>query len=100
VGAGGASGRLDVGVAGVRPAVGDVVTNRLGEEEALLEGHADLAAQRVEADIPHVVAVDEDGALLWVEKAGHELDCGRLAAPARPDDGDALPGIDMEVEVT
>ena len=98
VGARGARRRFDVGVAGARAPVADVVPHRLGEQEALLEGDADLAAQRVQGDVPHVMAVDEHGALLRVIEPRHQRCRGRLATSARADDSDARPGRDVQVE--
>ena len=46
VGLGGARGRLDLVVRGIRCAVGDVVAHRLGEQERVLERHPDRASQR------------------------------------------------------
>lgn len=62
VGLGGAGGRLDLLVGGVRDAVRDVGADRVGEEEGVLGDQADGGAQRVEGQLAHVVAADEDGA--------------------------------------
>ena len=62
VGLGHPGRRLDLRIGGVGTAVGDVGPHRVGEEEALLEHDADLAAQRLQGDPAHVVPVDEDGA--------------------------------------
>ncbi len=57
----GRSGRgLDLGIGHVGAAVRDVGPHGVGEQEALLEHHADLAAQRIERDVAHVDAVDRD----------------------------------------
>jgi hypothetical protein len=98
VGARCARRRLDVGVTGARAPVGDVVPYRLGEQEALLERDADLAAQGVQGHVPDVMAVNEHGTLLRVVAARHQCHRGRLAAPARADDGDPRPGRDVQIE--
>ena len=91
---GGARGGLDLLVGGVGPAVGDVVPQRVGEQEALLEHHADLGAERGERDVAHVVAVDPHGPVLRVveprEQQGDRRTCptrtrrrARRVSPAR-----------------
>ena len=90
VGLGHPGRRLDLLVGGVGSSVGDVGPHRVGEEEALLEHDADLAAQRVQRDVAHVVPVDEDGAAVGVVEARDQHGDGRLAAPARTDDGHPL----------
>ena len=57
---------------GVGDAESDVVPDRVGEEEALLEDHADLAAQGVEGDVAHVGVVDAYLPGLHVVEAGQQ----------------------------
>ena len=91
-------GRDDLGLARVRAAVGDVRADRVGEQEALLEGDADAAAQRVQGQLAHVVPVDDDPAAVGIVLARDQCRQRRLAAAARPDEGDALSGRDVQVD--
>ena len=54
----GLGGGLDLGVAGVGAAVGDVVADRAGEQERLLGHDAELAPEGAEVEVAQVVAVD------------------------------------------
>ena len=54
--------RLDLRVGGVEPAVADVLGDRSGDEDGLLQHHRDAAAQRVGGVAPHVASVDPDDA--------------------------------------
>ena len=78
--------------------VGDVRPHALGEEEALLEDDADLAAKRGDRHLAHVVPVDAHGARARLVEAGHEVGRGRLPAAARPDEGDRLARRDPQFE--
>ena len=51
VGADGPGRRLDLGVGGVGPAVGDVVADRAGEQERLLGHEPQLLAERVQVEV-------------------------------------------------
>ena len=95
---GGAGGRLDLLVGRVGPSVGDVRAHRVGEQEAVLEDDTHLAAQRSQRDVAHVVPVDEDRSLGRVVEARDEHRQGRLAAPARADDGHALTRGDVQID--
>ncbi len=95
---GGACGRLHLAVCGGRVPVGDVRPHRVGEEEALLEDDADLAAQRGKRHVAHVVPVDAHGAGGRLVKARHHVRHGRLPAPARADQGHRLARGDSEAE--
>ena len=50
---------VDLVVGGVGPGEGDVVAHGAREQERLLRDDAELAAQRVDAHVAQVVAVDE-----------------------------------------
>ena len=80
----------DFGLAGVRPAVGDVVAHRVVEEDRLLGHHGDLVAQGGQGETTDVDAVDGDRPAARVEKARDEVDQGRLASPAHPHQGQDL----------
>ena len=70
VGLGRLGGGDDVVEGRIGNAEGDVVPDRVGEQEALLEDDTDLPAERVEGDVAHVGAVDADTAVLHVVEAG------------------------------
>src|SRR5207248_1049906 len=74
---------------------GDV--ERGGDGEVLVHGLDPDAAgveRRAEAD---VLAVDEDLALVRLERARERLDQRRLAGPVVADDGDDLAGVEVEI---
>ncbi len=89
---------LDLGIGGTGPAVRDVVPHRRREQEALLEHHRHLPAQRLQSDRPDVDTVDEDGTGVGVvEPRDHERRRGRAAA-ARAQDRHPLPRGDGQVQ--
>ena len=63
-------GREHLRVGGVRPAVGDVGPDRVGEQERLLEHHAHGAAQRGQRHLADVDPGDPDGTLVHVVETG------------------------------
>ena len=83
-------GGLDLLGRGVRLAVGDVRPHAVGEEEALFEHDADLAAQRRERHVADVVPVDAHRPAAHVVKARHHVRHRRLAAAARAYEGHGL----------
>ena len=97
--AGRRGGGDDLFVGGVGTPVRDVVADGDGEQEGLVEDHADVGPQARQGEVAHVVAVDEDGALGDVVEAGHEPGHGRLAAAGPSDQGNRLTRAQMEVEV-
>ena len=76
-----------------------VVKHAALEQDRLLEDDADLAAQVVELDGGEVDAIEQHAAAVGYEEARKKVDHRRLATTTRPDKGDALPGLDMEVNV-
>ena len=72
---------------------------RVGEEERVLEHHADVAAQRVEVHVAHVGAVDRDPPGVHVVEARQHQRDGRLARARAADERDRLAGRDGEIEV-
>ncbi len=86
-------------VAGVGPAVADVVADCAGEEHGLLQRRADPAAQRVFVDIAHVAAVDGDAAAGYVVEAGDEVDQARLAGTGGAQESYGLPRLGHEVDM-
>jgi hypothetical protein len=98
VGVGGLRGFDDLVAGLVRLAVGDVVVDRDREQERVVGRHADLLAQAVLSDVPYVVAVDRDRAVLHVVEALEEPRDGRLAAAGRADQRDGLARADAQRE--
>src|SRR5919108_5243985 len=98
VGADGPRRRLHVGVGGTRSSVGDVVPDGAREQERLLGDVAELAAVGAEVEIRERMVVDQYPALGRVVEPGRELDDRRLAGAGLADEGDRLPGRDLEVE--
>ena len=70
VGADGPGRRLDLGVGGVGPAVGDVVADRAREQERLLGHEAELAAVGGEVEVAQVDAVDAAPGRRWGRRSG------------------------------
>ncbi len=99
VGVGERRGPPHLRVGGVGASEGDVVADRGGEEEALLEHDADGAAHRVDLERTDVVAVEAHGAAVDVVEAGEQQGERRLARARAADDGDALTGGDAERHV-
>ena len=85
--------RLNLLLAGVHGAVGDVVADGGGEEEHVLLDGADGLPQGGEGGVADVYAVDGDGAGGDVVEAGHEADDGGLAAAGGAHEGDDLTGL-------
>jgi hypothetical protein len=76
----------------------DVVAHRLREQRRVLEGHADLRAQLVEREIPHVDAVEGHPALRDVVQACRQRREGRLAGTGEADQRHGLAGLELEVD--
>lgn len=89
VGAGRAGGGLDVGEGGLGAAVGDVLADRGGEEDGLLQDDRELRAQVGEAVVAQVHAVEADDARGRVVEAREEAEERGLARAARAGDADA-----------
>ena len=90
---------LDLRRGRVGPAERDVGGDRVGEEERVLEHHADAAAQRLERRVAHVDAVDRDRAGVHVVEARQQEPDGRLARTRAADERDRLARRDGEGEV-
>ncbi len=90
---------LDLVTGCVGHAEGDVGGDRVGEEERVLEHHADAAPQRVEPDVAHVDAVDRDAARMHVVEAREHQPHRRLPGTGAADQRDGLARRDREVEV-
>ena len=77
----------------------DVLLDRAGEQERILQHDAEAAAQIVEIHVADVDAVDADRALLHVVEAQQQRDDRGLAGAGVADDGDGLAGFDGEGDV-
>ena len=80
----------------VRPSVGDIGLDRVGEEERLLHHHADRRPQRLLGDVADVVPADPHRAAAHVVEAGQQQAERGLAGARRPDHGDGLTRPDLK----
>src|SRR3569833_364400 len=87
---------LDLFLRGSEITVAYVEEDRLGEYGDLLRHYGDLLAQRLEPQVPEVLAVDLDRARRDVVPAGEELDDGGLAAPGLAHERHGATSLDME----
>ena len=78
--------------------IGDVPVHRVGEEEHVLGGDADGAAQALQVIEPHRGAVDGQGPRRHVGEPGDQVHQGGLPRPGGPHDGHRLPGADVQVD--
>ncbi len=99
VSAGGLGGADDVVEAGTGTSVGDVVSDRFGEQEGVVEHHADVVAQARQREVAHIVAVDGHPSAVDVVEAGEQASNGGLARSGGSHDRDRLARSQMEVEV-
>ena len=76
---------------------GDVGSNAVGEQEALLEDHGHGRTQRRDVHLAQVDATDLDVAGVGVDEANHQLGEGALADARGADDRHRLPGQHLEV---
>ncbi len=90
---------LDLRVGRVLAPVGDVGAEGVGEQEAVLEHHADLVAQRGEAHVADVGAVDADRSRRHVVEAGEEQGEGGLPRARGAHQRHPLARRDLEREV-
>ncbi len=86
-------------VAGIGPAVEDVVADRAVQQRGVLRHQADLAAQRILRDVGDVLPVDEDAAALDVVEAQQQVDQRRLAGARAADQPDLLAGRDGQRQI-
>ena len=85
---------------GRRPAVGDVVGERAGEQERLLRAPSRSArAALARVTVAHVVAVDEHAPVGDVVEARDEAGDGGLAGAGLADERHRLPGRHLEADV-
>jgi len=79
-------------VARAGPTVANVVANSAGEQDRLLQRHADRAVQRRLVDRAHVDAVDCDPSAADIVEARDEIGQARFAAPGRASSATICPG--------
>ena len=96
VGLGTLGGALHLGVAGVGPAVGDVVAHRAVQQRGVLRDHADGTAQALLRHAGDVLAVDQHPAALDVVQAQQQIDHGALAGTRATDQPDLLARADRQ----
>ena len=80
-------------------AVGNVAVYGIGEQEHVLRGDADRAAQLFEIIHTDRRAVHGDGTAGYIRKARDEADKRRFAAAGWSHDGDGLAGFDVKIDV-
>ncbi len=99
MGVGGLGRGHDLLATGFRPAIGDVLGHGLAKQKRLLHDDADVAAQALELQVAHVVAVDQHTAAADVVETRDKIGDGRLARSCRPNEGNALarPGVKVDV---
>ena len=88
-----------LGVGGVRPAVGDRVAHRPGEQVRLLRHHAEPLPVAAQVVIAHVHPVHQDRPGGHVVEPGHQLDQRGLARPGLADQGHRLARADGQVHL-
>ena len=77
----------------------EVPPDRVVEQVGFLRDDADRLAQRLELDLPDVVPVDLDRALLHVVETRYEVRHGGLPGAGRPDERRELTRPDLEIDV-
>ena len=90
---------LDFGRCRVGPAERDVCGDRVGEEERVLEHHADAASQRLQRGVAHVDAVDRHRARVHVVEPGQQQSDGRLSRARPAHERDRLARRDVQGEI-
>ena len=90
---------LELGLGGVGLADAQIVGDRAVEHRAVLEHHADVAAQRFQLDVAMVDAVDADDARLGVPHAMQQRQRRALARAGRADEGHRGAGRHLQREM-
>ena len=97
---GGDARRLfDLLARGIGMAERDVCRDGRAEQKALLKNEADVAAQLIEIEIAGVHTVDEHAPGGRIVETRDEAHQRAFSAARRADDGDALAGLHLEVDV-
>ena len=96
----GVLGRLDdLLFGGVRVAPQQILPDGAGEQDVVLEHHADAVAQVFQGIVLHVDAVHQHFPFRGIVKPGDEIDQGGLALAGAADDGNHLAGLSGEGDV-
>ena len=69
-------GRNDIGLARIRPAVADIVSDRAMQERRVLRHHGDLRAQAFLRNGGNVLSVDQDAPAFKIEETQQQIDQG------------------------
>ena len=85
--------------AAVRPAVGDVALDGVGEQEHVLHGHADVIPQVVQVHVPDIRAVHQHLPGGGVIEPAQQVHQRGLAGACGADDAYSLPGLHAEIDV-
>ena len=83
----------------IRLPVRDVVAHRVVEQDRLLRHLADLRAQRGQAHVAHIVAVDQDAPAGHIEEARNQVHQRRLSRPARPHNRHHFAALHGQIDV-
>src|SRR5579875_3522999 len=75
-----------------------MLSDRPGEQEALLRHVAQVRAELLDVEAAHVMAIDADAAGIDVVEARQQLDERRLAGAGLADERDGLPGRDAQID--
>ena len=87
-------------IGGVVETVPDVLSQSDRKQQALLADDADLTADRLQTHLPQVHAIDQNTALPHIVEARDQVDQRGLAGARRPDNGDDLAGLDLQVQMS
>ena len=68
-------------------------------QPGFLQDHAVAAAQAVSCDVPDVLPFHGDRPLIHIIKPHQQIDDGSLAAAGGPHNGNALSGLDDEIQM-
>src|SRR6185312_10511715 len=99
VGVGRPRGAFDLLPGRLESAVADVLADRPGEEQRLLQDDADLLAQRLQLEVANVDAVDLDASGAGIVEANQLAHQSALARTGVADDCDPLPWQRIEGDV-
>src|SRR4029077_18387653 len=77
----------------------DICGDGGAEKKALLKNEADVPPGRIELQFADIDSVDQDTPRGRIIESGNQTEQRCLAGTGRADDGDALPGLYLEVDV-
>ncbi len=78
--------------------IGDVVGDRVVEQERILRDQSDLLAQGSQVGHAQIHAIDHDGAVIGIVEARQEAEQRGFAAAVLADQGDGLAVVDGQVD--